>query len=391
MLADRVKFMEESATLAAAAKAKALAAEGRDILSLTLGEPDFTTPAVISQAAKAAIDSGQASFYTASSGLPALKEAVQDYMVNDYGYEVQASQILVTTGAKLALAAFFLAVLNPGDQVLISTPYWVSYVEQVKLAQGEPVFVEGAETKNFKISADQLEELWNPRVKVLLLNNPSNPTGNLYTREELEALAAWAIDRNVLVLADDIYGHLVYNQAEFVPISSLSPEIRNQTVVITGVSKTYAMTGWRIGFAVGPQEIIQAMGQLTSQLTSNPTTVAQYAAIAALKKGHKAAEEMRLAFEERLNTIYPLLNQVPGFRADKPQGAFYLFPNVEEAMKRKGFTEVAAFTNDILEQVGLALVAGDAFGSPHHVRMSYATDLDTLKEAILRLENYMNM
>ncbi len=391
MLADRVKFMEESATLAAAAKAKALAAEGRDILSLTLGEPDFTTPAVISQAAKAAIDSGQASFYTASSGLPALKEAVQDYMVDYYGYEVQASQILVTTGAKLALAAFFLAVLNPGDQVLIPTPYWVSYVEQVKLAQGEPVFVEGAEAKNFKINADQLEELWNPRVKVLLLNNPSNPTGNLYTREELEALAAWAIDRNVLVLADDIYGHLVYNQAEFVSISNLSPEIRNQTVVITGVSKTYAMTGWRIGFAVGPQEIIQAMAQLTSQLTSNPTTVAQYAAIAALKNGHKAAEEMRLAFEERLNTIYPLLNQVPGFRADKPQGAFYLFPNVEEAMKRKGFTEVAAFTNDILEQVGLALVAGDAFGSPHHVRMSYATDLDTLKEAILRLENYMNM
>ncbi|WP_303976611.1 pyridoxal phosphate-dependent aminotransferase [Streptococcus danieliae] len=391
MLADRVKFMEESATLAAAAKAKALAAEGRDILSLTLGEPDFTTPAVISQAAKDAIDSGQASFYTASSGLPALKEAVQDYMVDYYGYEVQASQILVTTGAKLALAAFFLAVLNPGDQVLIPTPYWVSYVEQVKLAQGEPVFVEGAEAKNFKINADQLEELWNPRVKVLLLNNPSNPTGNLYTREELEALAAWAIDRNVLVLADDIYGHLVYNQAEFVSISSLSPEIRNQTVVITGVSKTYAMTGWRIGFAVGPQEIIQAMGQLTSQLTSNPTTVAQYAAIAALKNGHKAAEEMRLAFEERLNTIYPLLNQVPGFRADKPQGAFYLFPNVEEAMKRKGFTEIAAFTNDILEQVGLALVAGDAFGSPHHVRMSYATDLDTLKEAILRLENYMNM
>lgn len=391
MLADRVKFMEESATLAAAAKAKALAAEGRDILSLTLGEPDFTTPAVISQAAKAAIDSGQASFYTASSGLPALKEAVQDYMVDYYGYEVQASQILVTTGAKLALAAFFLAVLNPGDQVLIPTPYWVSYVEQVKLAQGEPVFVEGAEAKNFKINADQLEELWNPRVKVLLLNNPSNPTGNLYTREELEALAVWAIDRNVLVLADDIYGHLVYNQAEFVSISSLSPEIRNQTVVITGVSKTYAMTGWRIGFAVGPQEIIHAMAQLTSQLTSNPTTVAQYAAIAALKNGHKAAEEMRLAFEERLNTIYPLLNQVPGFRADKPQGAFYLFPNVEEAMKRKGFTEVAAFTNDILEQVGLALVAGDAFGSPHHVRMSYATDLDTLKEAILRLENYMNM
>ncbi|NYS48600.1 pyridoxal phosphate-dependent aminotransferase [Streptococcus danieliae] len=391
MLADRVKFMEESATLAAAAKAKALAAEGRDILSLTLGEPDFTTPAVISQAAKAAIDSGKASFYTASSGLPALKEAVQDYMVDYYGYEIQASQILVTTGAKLALAAFFLAVLNPGDQVLIPTPYWVSYVEQVKLAQGEPVFVEGAEAKNFKINADQLEELWNPRVKVLLLNNPSNPTGNLYTREELEALAAWAIDRNVLVLADDIYGHLVYNQAEFVSISSLSPEIRNQTVVITGVSKTYAMTGWRIGFAIGPQEIIQAMAQLTSQLTSNPTTVAQYAAIAALKNGHKAAEKMRLAFEERLNTIYPLLNQVPGFRADKPQGAFYLFPNVEEAMKRKGFTEVAAFTNDILEQVGLALVAGDAFGSPHHVRMSYATDLDTLKEAILRLENYMNM
>lgn len=391
MLADRVKFMEESATLAAAAKAKALAAEGRDILSLTLGEPDFTTPTVVSQAAKAVIDSGQASFYTASSGLPALKEAVQDYMLDYYGYKVQASQILVTAGAKLALAAFFLAVLNPRDQVLIPTPYWVSYVEQVKLAQGEPVFVEGAEAKNFKIEVAQLEDLWNPRVKVLLLNNPSNPTGNLYTREELEDLAAWAIKRKVLILADDIYGRLVYNQAEFVPISSLSSEIRQQTVVITGVSKTYAMTGWRIGFAVGPQEIIQAMAQLTSQLTSNPTTVAQYAAIAALKNANKEAEDMRLAFEERLNTIYPLLNQVPGFRTVKPQGAFYLFPNVDEAMKLKGFTEVADFTNDILEQVGLALVAGEAFGSPHHVRMSYATDLDTLKEAILRLEKYMNM
>lgn len=391
MLSDRVKYMEESATLAADAKAKELAAAGRDILSLTLGEPDFTTPESIAKAAKEAIDSGKASFYTPASGLPALKEAVQGYMSQYYGYSVEPSQVLVTTGAKMALAAFFFAVLNPGDQVMIPTPYWVSYADQVALAQGQVVFVEGKEEQNFKIGVAQLEELWNNRVKVLLLNNPSNPTGNLYTREELEAIGNWAIKRKVLILADDIYGRLVYNQAEFVPISSLSPEIRQQTVVITGVSKTYAMTGWRIGFAVGPQELIQAMGKLTSQLTSNPTTVAQYAAIAALTESQEDAEKMRLAFEDRLNTIYPLLNQVPGFCVAKPQGAFYFFPNVEEAMKRKGFSKVSDFTNDILERVGLALVSGDAFGSPHHVRLSYATDLETLKEAVRRLEYYMNL
>ncbi|MHB9782216.1 pyridoxal phosphate-dependent aminotransferase [Streptococcus sp. 10F2] len=391
MLADRVKYMEESATLAAAAKARELAAAGRDIISLTLGEPDFTTPEAITKAAEESIDSGKASFYTPASGLPALKEAVQDYMFQYYGYPVQTSQVLVTTGAKMALAAVFLSVLNPGDQVLIPTPYWVSYVDQVILAQGQAVFVEGKEERNFKIEVSQLEELWNERVKVLLLNNPSNPTGNLYTKEELEAIANWAIQRKVLILADDIYGRLVYNQAEFVSIASLSPEIRKQTVVITGVSKTYAMTGWRIGFAVGPQEIIQAMGKLTSQLTSNPATVAQYAAIEALKGEQEEAEKMRLAFEERLNTIYPLLNQVPGFHVTKSQGAFYLFPNVEEAMKLKGFSKVSDFTNDLLETVGVALVSGDAFGSPNHVRLSYATDLDTLKEAITRLEQYMNV
>lgn len=391
MLADRVKYMEESATLAAAAKARELAAAGRDIISLTLGEPDFTTPEAITKAAEESIDSGKASFYTPASGLPALKEAVQDYMSQYYGYPVQTSQVLVTTGAKMALAAFFLSVLNPGDQVLIPTPYWVSYVDQVILAQGQAVFVEGKEERNFKIEVSQLEEIWNERVKVLLLNNPSNPTGNLYTKEELEAIANWAIQRKVLILADDIYGRLVYNQAEFVSIASLSPEIRKQTVVITGVSKTYAMTGWRIGFAVGPQEIIQAMGKLTSQLTSNPATVAQYAAIEALKGEQEEAEKMRLAFEERLNTIYPLLNQVPGFHVTKSQGAFYLFPNVEEAMKLKGFSKVSDFTNDLLETVGVALVSGDAFGSPNHVRLSYATDLDTLKEAITRLEQYMNV
>ncbi|MBG9366664.1 pyridoxal phosphate-dependent aminotransferase [Streptococcus sp. NLN64] len=383
--------MEESATLAADAKAKELAAAGRDILSLTLGEPDFTTPETIAKAAKEAIDSGKASFYTPASGLPALKEAVQGYMSQYYGYSVDPSQVLVTTGAKMALAAFFFAVLNPGDQVMIPTPYWVSYADQVALAQGQVVFVEGKEDQNFKIGVSQLEELWNDRVKVLLLNNPSNPTGNLYTREELEAIGNWAIKRKVLILADDIYSRLVYNQAEFVPISSLSPEIQQQTVVITGVSKTYAMTGWRIGFAVGPQELIQAMGKLTSQLTSNPTTVAQYAAIAALTGSQEDAEKMREAFEDRLNTIYPLLNQVPGFRVSKPEGAFYFFPNVKEAMKRKGFSKVSDFTNDILETIGVALVSGDAFGSPHHVRLSYATDLETLKEAVRRLEHYMNL
>ena len=388
-LSKRVLEMQESVTLATAARAKTLKAQGRDILSLTLGEPDFPTPKNIQEAAVAAIEDGKASFYTVTSGLPELKEAVVEYFAKHYGYRIQSNQVTVATGAKFSLYTFFMSVLDPGDEVLIPTPYWVSYGDQIKMAEGIPVFVQATEENDLKVSVEQLEAARTDKTKVLVLNSPSNPTGMIYTAEELLAIGNWAVRHDILILADDIYGRLVYNGNTFTPISSLSEEIRKQTVVINGVSKSYSMTGWRIGYAVGEPEIIAAMSKIAGQTTSNPTTVAQYAAIEALTGSQDTVETMRQAFEERLNTIYPLLAQVPGFEVVKPQGAFYLFPNVKKAMEMKGYTDVTAFTTAILEEVGVALVTGDGFGAPENVRLSYATDLDTLKEAIRRLKDFM--
>lgn len=388
-LSQRVLEMEESVTLAAGARAKDLKAAGKDILSLTLGEPDFSTPENIQEAAIRSIKSGQASFYTVTSGLPELKAAISQYFERFYGYAVAPNQVTVATGAKFSLYTFFMSVLDPLDEVLIPTPYWVSYTDQIKMAEGRPVFVEATETSDFKVRVDQLEAARTDKTKVLVLNSPSNPTGMIYSRDELLAIGNWAVEHDILILADDIYGRLVYNGHTFTPISSLSDAIRKQTVVINGVSKTYAMTGWRIGYAVGEAEIISAMSKIAGQTTSNPTAVAQYAAIEALIGEQDRVEEMRQAFEERLNTIYPLLAQVPGFEVVKPQGAFYLFPNVKKAMEMKGFTDVTDFTTAILEEVGVALVTGAGFGAPENVRLSYATDLGTLKEAVARLKAFM--
>lgn len=388
-LSKRVLEMEESVTLAASAKATALKAQGRDILSLTLGEPDFVTPKNIQEAAIAAIENGKASFYTAASGLPELKDAIGQYMEQFYGYSVTRNQVVVATGAKFILYAFFATVINPGDEVLIPTPCWVSYVDQVKMVEGIPVTIPTLESNQFKVTLEQLEAARTNRTKVILLNSPSNPTGMIYTREELQAIGDWAVAHDILILADDIYGRLVYNGNGFTAISSLSDAIRKQTIVVNGVSKTYAMTGWRVGFAVGESDIISGMAKVVSQTTSNLTAVAQYAAIEALTGDQSSIEEMRLAFEERLNTIYPLLAEVPGFEVIKPQGAFYLFPNVKEAMAMKGYTDVTDFTDAILEEAGVALVTGAGFGAPENIRLSYATDLDTLKEAVRRLKAYM--
>ena len=388
-LSNRVLEMEESVTLASDARAKKLKTEGKDVLFLTLGQPDFHTPKNIQDAAVAAIRDGRASFYTVASGLPELKAAVNTYFERYYGYSVAANEVTFATGAKFSLYTFFMAVVNPGDEVIIPTPYWVSYGDQVKMAEGIPVFVQAKEDNDFKVTVKQLETARTDKTKVLVLNSPSNPTGMIYTREELFAIGNWAVEHDILILADDIYGRLVYNGNEFVPISSLSEAIRKQTIVINGVSKAYAMTGWRVGYAVGDPEIIAAMSKLTGQTTSNLTAVSQYATIEALTGPQDSVEVMRQAFEERLNTIYPLLCEVPGFEVVKPQGAFYLFPNVKKAMEMKGYSDVTAFTTAILEEVGLALITGAGFGAPENVRLSYATDLDTLKEAVSRLKAFM--
>ena len=388
-ISDRVLKMEESVTLASDAKAKKLKAEGKDILFLTLGQPDFHTPENIQDAAVEAIRDGRASFYTVASGLPTLKAAVNTYFEHYYGYSVSPNQVTFATGAKFSLYTFFMAVLNPGDEVIIPTPYWVSYGDQVLMAEGVPVYVKGHQVNDFKVSVEQLEEARSEKTKVLVLNSPSNPTGMIYSKEELLAIGNWAVEHDILILADDIYGRLVYNGNEFVPISSLSEAIRKQTVVINGVSKAYAMTGWRVGYAVGDPEIIAAMSKLTGQTTSNLTAVSQYATIEALTGPQDSVEVMRQAFEERLNTIYPLLCEVPGFDVIKPQGAFYLFPNVKKAMEMKGYTDVTEFATAILEEVGVALITGAGFGAPENVRLSYATDSETLKEAVRRLHQFM--
>ena len=388
-LSEKIQRLEPSVTLAAAAKAKALKAQGRDILSLTVGEPDFATPENIQEAAIKAIKNGKASYYTPSAGIPELRQAVVAYLKQNYGVDYAPSQTIVTDGAKFALYALFQTILDPADEVIIPVPYWVSYGEQVKLAEGKPVFVKGEERNGFKVTVSQLEQVRTAKTKAIIINSPSNPTGMIYEKNELQAIGEWAVKNDILIVADDIYGRLVYNGNEFTPIATISEAIRQQTIIINGVSKTYAMTGWRIGYAVGNQEIINGMIAIASQSTSNPTAVSQYAAVEALTGTQNTVEEMRSAFEERLNIIYPLVSNLPGVTINKPQGAFYLFPNVKQTMAICGYENVTRWVEDLLEETGVALVTGEGFGAPENVRMSYAADLGTLEEAVRRIARFI--
>ncbi|OTP12492.1 aspartate aminotransferase [Enterococcus sp. 10A9_DIV0425] len=385
----RVERLEPSVTLATAAKAKALKAQGHDILSLTVGEPDFATPENIQEAAVQAIRSGQASYYTPTAGIPELRQAIVTYLKAYYGLIYKTSETIVTDGAKFALYALFQTILDPGDEVIIPVPYWVSYGEQVKLADGVPVFVTGQETNGWKVTVDQLEAARSAKTQAVIINSPSNPTGMIYTKEELQLIGEWAVKNDILIVADDIYGRLVYNNNEFTPIATISEAIRQQTVIINGVSKTYAMTGWRIGYAVGNQEIINGMIAVASQSTSNPTAVSQYAAVEALTGEQDTVEEMRQAFEERLEIVYPLVADLPGVAIQKPQGAFYLFPNVKETLNLCGYDNVTQWVEDLLEDTGVALVTGEGFGASENVRLSYATDLATLEEAVRRIKQFI--
>lgn len=388
-VSNRAQQLTPSVTLAAAAKAKALKAKGVDVLSLTVGEPDFVTPKNIQKAAIASIEDGRASYYTPSGGIPELKQAVVSYVEREYQLRYQPKQVIVTDGAKYALYLLFQAILNVGDEVIIPVPYWVSYGEQVKLAEGKPVFVSSTQEQSFKVSVAQLEAVRTDKTKAIILNSPSNPTGVIYTEEELRQIGEWAVAHNILIIADDIYGRLVYNGHRFIPIATISEAIRQQTIIINGVSKTYAMTGWRIGFAVGDEKIIQAMTQLASQSTSNPVAVSQYAAIEALTGEQSTVEDMRQAFEKRLNHIYPKVAALPGVSLIKPEGAFYLFPNVKKTLEICGYDNVTNWVEDLLQEAHVALVTGEGFGAPEHVRMSYATDLMTLEKAIERMNDFI--
>ncbi|MEH6941590.1 pyridoxal phosphate-dependent aminotransferase [Bacillus sp. JJ722] len=387
-LAKRVQALTPSTTLAITAKAKELKAQGLDIIGLGAGEPDFNTPQHIIAQATASMNEGQTK-YTPASGLPKLKEAIISKLKRDQNLDYKASEIIVGSGAKHALYTLFQAILDEGDEVIIPIPYWVSYPEQVKLADGVPVYLEGKEENSYKITPESLEQAITSKTKAVIINSPSNPTGMVYSREELEALGKVCLKHNILIVSDEIYEKLLYGNAEHVSIAQISPELKENTIIINGVSKSHSMTGWRIGYAVGNEVVIKAMTNLASHSTSNPTTTAQYGAIAAYEGSQEPVEEMRQAFEERLNIIYDQLVAIPGVKCIKPQGAFYLFPNVKEAAELSGFDHVDDFVKALLEEALVAVIPGSGFGAPDNIRLSYATSLDLLEAAVARISKFV--
>lgn len=389
-LSKRVQQLSPSPTLAITAKAKALKQEGQDVIGLGAGEPDFNTPEHILQAAKEAMDAGHTK-YTASGGIPELKQAIIQKLERDNQLRYKPNQIIVTVGAKHALYNLFQVILDEGDEVIIPAPYWVSYIEQVKLAGGVPVVIEGEEARQFKITPSQLEQAITDRTKAVLINSPSNPTGMLYTAEELRALGEVCIQKDILIVSDEIYEHLIYGEEKHVSIASLGQEFYDHTVIINGVSKTYSMTGWRIGFAAGPAEIIKAMTDLASHSTSNPTSVAQYASIAALNGTQEPVEKMKEAFKSRRDYVLKRLNDIPGFTCQTPPGAFYAFVNIREALTNSHgkYSNPDEWSEALLEKELVAVVPGSGFGSNDHIRISYATSMEQLEKALDRIERFV--
>lgn len=388
-LASRVGALTPSSTLAITAKAKELKAQGKDVIGLGAGEPDFNTPQHIIDAAVKSMNEGFTK-YTPSGGLPDLKKEIASKLKRDQGLEYKPNEIIVTNGAKHGLYTLFQVLLNEGDEVIIPIPYWVSYPEQVKLAGGNPVYVEGLEQNSFKITPEQLKEKISSRTRAVIINSPSNPTGMVYTREELKALGEVCLENGILIISDEIYEKLIYGNTQHVSIAEISEELKQQTIIINGVSKSHSMTGWRIGYAAGNSKIINAMTDLASHSTSNPTTPAQYASIAAYSGSQDAVEMMRTAFEERLEIIHAKLNDIPGFSCVKPQGAFYLFPNAKEAARLSGCKDVDEFAEVLLTDANVAVVPGSGFGAPDNLRLSYATSLNQLEEAISRIHQFVN-
>ncbi|WP_174613577.1 pyridoxal phosphate-dependent aminotransferase [Virgibacillus ihumii] len=387
-LANRVKTLTPSSTLAITAKAKQLKNEGHDVIGLGAGEPDFNTPQFIIDAANEAAQNGFTK-YTPSGGIPKLKEAIVNKLQKDNGLSYTTDEIIVTTGAKHALYTLFQVLLNKGDEVIVPAPYWVSYPEQIKLAEGKPVVIKADEANNFKITPEQLEASITDKTKALIINSPSNPTGMMYSKGELEKISDICLKHNLLIVSDEIYEQLIYTDDQHVSIAGISDQLKEQSIVINGVSKSHSMTGWRIGYAAGPNKIIKAMTNLASHSTSNPTSISQYAALAAYSSEEDSGEEMRRTFRERLDTLHELLNEIPGVSCRKPKGAFYLFPNVKEAVRQNGFESTDAWVTALLEEEKVALVPGSGFGFPDNVRLSYAISIELLKEAAERINRFV--
>lgn len=388
-ISARIAAISESATLAVDAKAKALKAAGRPVIGFGAGEPDFPTPDYIVEAAVEACRTPRFHKYTPAGGLPELKAAVADKTRRDSGFETDASQVLITNGGKQAVYEAFAALLDPGDEVLVPTPYWTTYPESIKLAGGVPVTVVADETTGYLVSVDQLEAARTDRTKVLLFVSPSNPTGAVYPREQIAEIGRWAAEHGLWVVTDEIYEHLVYGDAEFSSMPVVVPELADRTLVLNGVAKTYAMTGWRVGWMIGPKDVVKAATNLQSHATSNVANVSQWAALAAVSGDLSAVAKMREAFDRRRRTIVRLLNDIPGMVCPEPEGAFYAYPSVKALLGKEirgkrpeTSVELAAL---ILEEVEVALVPGEAFGTPGYFRLSYALGDEDLAEGVGRV------
>jgi aspartate aminotransferase len=392
-ISRRIAAISESATLAVDAKAKALKAAGKPVIGFGAGEPDFPTPDYIVEAAVAACRQPAMHRYTPAGGLPALKEAIVAKTARDSGLQTTAANVLVTNGGKQAVYEAFATMLDPGDEVLLPAPYWTTYPEAIRLAGGVPVPVVADEQSGYLISAAQLEAARTPRTKVLLFCSPSNPTGAVYSPEQVEEIGRWALDAGLWVLTDEIYEHLTYGGVTAPSMPVVVPELADRCVVVNGVAKTYAMTGWRVGWIVGPADIVRAATNLQSHATSNVANVSQAAAVAALTGDLSAVATMREAFDRRRQTIVSMLREIPGIACPEPQGAFYVYPSVKGLLGRPIAGRTAETSADlatlILEEAEVAVVPGEAFGTPGYVRMSYALGDDDLVEGVTRMQRLL--
>ena len=394
-LSIRVQQIKASATLAITAKAAEMRAAGKSVISLSVGEPDFETPKAAREAGIEAINSGFTR-YTAVAGIPELRQAVAKKFKRDNNLSYSADDILVSSGGKQCIFNLLMAVMNPGERAVIPAPYWVSYPDMVKLAEGTPVIVDTTAATGFKITAEQLDEVLCHRCKILFLNSPSNPTGMAYSAEELKAIGNVVRKHPELIVAtDDMYEKILFNGKEFATFAQVNPDLKDQTVTLSGVSKAYCMTGWRIGFCAGPSAIIKAMTKIQGQSTSNPNAIAQKAALAALNGPTDELDKMVATYEVRRTWLVAAINAIPGMHAITPDGAFYVFPSVQ-AWIGKTTASGIELTDDVvicewlLDETGVALVPGTAFGSPGHVRFSYAVSQDTLEDAVQRISKAAN-
>ena len=389
-LAKRMQDVKESPTLAITAKAKAMKAKGWDVIDFGAGEPDFDTPDNIKEAAIKAIKSGFTK-YTAVGGTDELKDGIINKFKRDNGLDYTRDEILVSCGGKQSFFNLSLAFLEKGDEVIIPAPYWVSYPVMVAISGAKPVILPAREENGFKITPDELEDAITPSTKAVVINSPSNPTGAAYMPEELKAIADVAIKKGVFIISDEIYEKLCYDNHPFISVASFSEEIKRQTIVLNGVSKTYAMTGWRIGYAAGPKELIKAMTNIQSQSTSNPTSISQKAAVEAMNGPQEKVEEMRTEFDKRRKVIVNGLNAIKGIRCMLPPGSFYLFPNISRLLKKRFDEKVIKTSGDIaeflLDEAEVAVVPGEAFGCDGHIRLSYATSMENIKEGLKRIED----